>query len=109
MDPKTAGWISKGTGIIHVNMDKDSDDHSSRNSRLSIFTPFYLKLISVMRQKGTMKVMWNIRLFKGMQLLPHQISNGDRRMDIYVKMVLIDIGHPKSYVIKVFNISHLKC
>lgn len=48
-----------------------------------------------------MKVMWNIRLFKGMQLLPRQVSDGDRRMDVYVKMVLIDNGQPKSYAIKV--------
>src|SRR5436190_12634417 len=54
-----------------------------------------------MRQQGTMKVMWNIRLFKGMQLLPRQVSDGDRRMDVYVKMVLVDDGQPKSYAIKV--------
>jgi len=54
-----------------------------------------------MRQQGTMKVMWNIRLFKGMQLLPRQVSDGDRRMDVYVKMVLVDNGQPKSYAIKV--------
>lgn len=48
-----------------------------------------------------MKVMWNIRLFKGMQLLPRQVSDGDRRMDVYVKMVLVDNGQPKSYAIKV--------
>ena len=48
-----------------------------------------------------MKVMWNIRMFKGMQLLPRQVSEGDRRMDVYVKMVLVDVGHPKSYAIKV--------
>jgi len=48
-----------------------------------------------------MKVMWNIRLFKGMQLLPRQVSDGDRRMDVYVKMVLVDDGQPKSYAIKV--------
>lgn len=48
-----------------------------------------------------MKVMWNIRLFKGMQLLPRQVSEGDRRMDVYVKMVLVDNGQPKSYAIKV--------
>jgi hypothetical protein len=54
-----------------------------------------------------MKVMWNIRLFKGMQLLPRQVSDGDRRMDVYVKMVLVDDGQPKSYAIKVLppNIS----
>jgi len=56
-----------------------------------------------MRQQGTMKVMWNIRLFKGMQLLPRQVSDGDRRMDVYVKMVLVDDGHPKSYAIKLRN------
>lgn len=54
-----------------------------------------------MRQQGTMKVMWNIRLFKGMQLLPRQVSEGDRRMDVYVRMVLVDDGQPKSYAIKV--------
>ena len=61
-----------------------------------------------MRQQGTMKVMWNIRLFKGMQLLPRQVSDGDRRMDVYVKMVLVDDGQPKSYAIKVLppNISY---
>jgi len=47
--------------------------------------------------------MWNIRLFKGMQLLPRQVSDGDRRMDVYVKMVLIDDGQPKSYAIKLRN------
>jgi hypothetical protein len=48
-----------------------------------------------------MKVMWNVRLFKGMKLLPRQVSEGDRRMDIYVKMVLVDDGRPKSYALKV--------
>jgi RanBP1 domain len=63
--------------------------------------PYFTELIIVMRQKGTMKVMWNIRLFKGMQLLPRQVSDGDRRMDVYIKMVLVDDGKPKSYAIKV--------
>lgn len=54
-----------------------------------------------MRQSGTMKVMWNVRLFKGMKLLPRQVSEGDRRMDVYVRMVLVDDGRPKSYAIKV--------
>jgi hypothetical protein len=54
-----------------------------------------------MRQQGTMKVMWNIRLFKGMKLLPRQVSEGDRRMDVYVKMVLIENDLPKSFAIKV--------
>jgi len=58
-----------------------------------------------MRQQGTMKVMWNIRLFKGMQLLPRQVSDGDRRMDVYVKMVLVDEGQPRSYAIKVRPLS----
>ena len=55
-----------------------------------------------MRQQGTMKVMWNIRLFKGMQLLPRQVSDGDRRGDVYIRMVLLDNSVPKSYAIKVF-------
>src|SRR5271170_1403054 len=38
-DPKTASWVSKGTGIIHVNIDKDSDEASGRNSRLSMLPP----------------------------------------------------------------------
>ena len=49
-----------------------------------------------------MKVMWNIRLFKGMQLLPRQVSDGDRRGDVYIRMVLLDNSVPKSYAIKVF-------
>ena len=63
----------------------------------------YLSLILmiVMRQQGTMKVMWNVRLFKGMQLLPRQVSEGDRRMDVYVKMVLLDNGQPRTYALKV--------
>ena len=60
----------------------------------------------VMRQQGTMKVMWNVRLFKGMQLLPRQVSEGDRRMDVYVKMVLVDNGQPKTYALKVPNTPH---
>jgi len=48
-----------------------------------------------------MKVMWNVRLFKGMHLLPRQVSDGDRRMDVYIKMVLVDNGLPKTYAIKV--------
>ena len=36
IDPKTASWVSKGTGIIHVNVDKNSDDTTARNSRLSM-------------------------------------------------------------------------
>ena len=48
-----------------------------------------------------MKVMWNVRLFKGMQLLPRQVSEGDRRMDVYVKMVLLDNGQPRTYALKV--------
>lgn len=104
-DPKTSSWVSKGTGIIHVNIDKDSGA-SPKNSRLSILPLLLLQyelwvMGLVMRQQGTMKVMWNIRLFKGMQLLPRQVSDGDRRMDVYVKMVLVDNGQPKSYAIKV--------
>jgi len=99
-DPKTSSWVSKGTGIIHVNIDKNSGA-SPKNSRLSILPGFEWPNWLVMRQQGTMKVMWNIRLFKGMQLLPRQVSDGDRRMDVYVKMVLVDDGHPKSYAIKV--------
>src|SRR5271155_264204 len=34
-DPKTSSWVSKGTGIIHVNIDKNSGA-SPKNSRLSI-------------------------------------------------------------------------
>jgi hypothetical protein len=68
----------------------------------SVSSPFFGSNFLVMRQQGTMKVMWNIRLFKGMQLLPRQVSDGDRRMDVYVKMVLVDDGQPKSYAIKVF-------
>jgi len=91
-DPTTASWVSKGTGIIHVNVDKNSlDEPSLRNSRL------------IMRQQGTMKVMWNVRLFKGMQLLPRQVSEGDRRMDVYVKMVLLDNGQPRTYALKLRN------
>ena len=48
-----------------------------------------------------MKVMWNVRLFKGMHLLPRQVSDGDRRMDVYIKMVLVDNSLPKTYAIKV--------
>jgi hypothetical protein len=49
-----------------------------------------------------MKVMWNVRLFKGMTLFPRQVSDGDRRTDVYVKMVLVDNGLPKTYAIKVY-------
>jgi hypothetical protein len=59
--------------------------------------------IVVMRQQGTMKVMWNVRLFKGMHLLPRQVSDGDRRMDVYIKMVLVDNSLPKTYAIKVYT------
>ena len=39
-DPTTASWVSKGTGIIHVNVDKNSlDDPSLKNSRLSTPPP----------------------------------------------------------------------
>jgi len=48
-----------------------------------------------------MKVMWNVPLFEGMTLFPRQVSDGDRRMDVYVKMVLVDNGQPKTYAIKV--------
>lgn len=50
-----------------------------------------------------MKVMWNVRLFAGMTLFPRQVSDGDRRMDVYVKMVLVDNGQPKTYAIKVIR------
>jgi len=42
-------------------------------------------------------------LFKGMQLLPRQVSEGDRRMDVYVKMVLLDNGQPRTYALKLRN------
>jgi hypothetical protein len=35
-DPKTSSWVSKGTGIIHVNIDKDSvEGESPKKARLS--------------------------------------------------------------------------
>ena len=93
--------MSKGTGIIHVNVDKESvGTDTPKRSRLSSNFGFP-RLILVMRQQGTMKVMWNVRLFKGMKLLPRQVSDGDRRMDVYVKMVLVDDGRPKSFALKV--------
>jgi hypothetical protein len=54
-----------------------------------------------------MKVMWNVRLFEGMTLFPRQVSDGDRRMDVYVKMVLVDNGLPKTYAIKVIPLVRL--
>lgn len=87
-------------------MHKDFDENHSRSARLSN-PQFFLALTLVMRQQGTKKVMWNIRLFKGMQLLPRQVSEGDRRMDVYIKMVLVDNGQPRSYAIKV-RPSHIR-
>ena len=36
IDPKTESWVSKGTGIIHVNIDKNLEHTAARNSRLSM-------------------------------------------------------------------------
>jgi hypothetical protein len=100
-DPNSGTWVSKGTGIIHVNVEKNWIGKGQRASRLST-TPTIGKVDGVvMRQQGTMKVMWNVRLFEGMTLFPRQVSDGDRRMDVYVKMVLVDNGLPKTYAIKV--------
>ena len=99
VDSETKAWKERGTGVVRVNTPVEGEG----NPRLgkACKSPYLTNVMKVMRADGVFRVILNVPLFKGMQVEGGERAESGISNDKFIKLVVLENGHPVPIAVKV--------